>query len=87
MNTIISKVAHDYSINPKALKRHLKASGLKTKKVSRLEVLEVVYISAPELFYCRADEEKGTVEYLDINLNIKLCYEIKLLKKLDEVLL
>ena len=84
---IIKQIALDYNLNTKALKYYIKEKGLKQKQSTRLQILEIIYINAPELFYCRADEEKGTVEYLDINLNIKLCYEIKLLRKLDEVLL
>lgn len=76
----IKQIAQDYNINPKALKRFAKESGLKPKQASRLQVLEVVYINCPDLFYCRADEDTGTVEYLDINLNIKLCYELKALR-------
>lgn len=78
---IIKQIAQDYNINPKALKRFVKESGLKPKQASRLQVLEVIYINAPDLFYCRADEDTGTVEYLDINLNIKLCYELKALRE------
>ena len=84
MSNIVKEVAEDYNINPKALKRyvkeHFKETGLKPKAATRLQVLEVVYINCPELFYCRADEDEGTVEYLDINLNIKLCYELRALR-------
>ncbi|RXI41588.1 hypothetical protein CRU99_09625 [Malaciobacter mytili] len=78
---IIKQIAQDYNINPKALKRFVKESGLKPKELTRLQALEVIYINAPDLFYCRADEDTGTVEYLDINLNIKLCYELKALRE------
>lgn len=77
----IKQIAQDYNINPKALKRFVKESGLKPKQATRLQVLEVVYINCPDLFYCRADENTGTVEYLDINLSIKLCYELKALRE------
>jgi membrane-bound ClpP family serine protease len=80
MKNVIKEVAKDYNINPKALKRYVKKSGIKPKEDIRLQVLEVIYINCPELFYCRADEDKGTVEYLDINLNIKLCNELKELR-------
>lgn len=80
MNTTLKQIAEDYNVNPKALKRYVKDSGLKPKQASRLQMLEVLYINAPELLYCRANEDKGTVEYLDINLNIKLCYELKALR-------
>ena len=77
----IKLIARDYNINPKALKRFVKEYGLKPKQATRLQVLEVVYINCPDLFYCRADEYTGAVEYLDINLNIKLCYELKALRE------
>jgi len=77
MANIIKEVAQDYNINSRALKRYVKESGIKPKQATREQVLEVVYINCPDLFYCRADEDTGTVEYLDINLNIKLCYELK----------
>lgn len=80
MNITLKQIAEDYNINPKALKRYVKATGLKPKRASRLQMLEVLYINVTDLFYCRADEDKGTVEYLDTNLNIKLCYELKALR-------
>ena len=43
-------------------------------------MLEVLYIYSPELFYSRFDVDIGTVEYLDINLNIKLCNELRELR-------
>lgn len=77
----IKQIARDYNINQKALKRYVKENGIKSKQASRLQILEVLYVNAPDLFYCRADEETGMVEYLDINLNIKLCYELKELRE------
>ncbi len=79
----INQIARDYNVNPNALKRFVKESGLKPKQASRLEILEVLYVNAPNLLYCRADEETATVEYLDINLNIKLCYELKELREVE----
>lgn len=81
MNTILEQIAKDYNVNQKALKRYVKESGIKPKKASRLQMLEVLYINVSDLFYCRADEDKRTVEYLDINLNIKLCYELRALRE------
>lgn len=81
MANIIKEVAADYNINTRALKRYVKESGIKPKKATRLQVLEVVYINCPDLFYCRADEDTGTVEYLDPNLNKKLCNELKVYRE------
>ena len=81
MSKLIRKIANDYKINPKALKRYVKEdTGKKIKKLSKIEILEVVFVNAPDLFYCRADEEKGIVEYLDIDLTKKLCKELKELR-------
>lgn len=76
MKNVIKKIAQDYNVNAVALKQHIKESGLKPKSVSKVEVLEILYINAPDLFYCREDEN-GAVEYLDPSLNKKLCYEMK----------
>ena len=81
MNNLIKNIALEYNVNPKALKRYVKENGIKPKQATRLQVLEVVYLNCTDLFYCRADEDTGTVEYLDINLNIKLCYELKALRE------
>lgn len=82
-SSLIKQITQDYNVNPKALKRFVKESGLKPKQASRLQVLEVVYINCSDLFYCRADENKGMVQYLDINLNIKLCYEFKEIREVE----
>lgn len=81
MNKIIINVATEYNTNPKALKRYVKESGIKPKYASKLQVLEVLFINAPSLLYCRADELENTVEYLDINLNMKLCQELKAVRE------
>ncbi len=77
----IKQIAQDYNINPKALKRYVKESGLKPKQASRLQVLEVVYINCTELFYCRSGEIVETVEYLNHSLVRKLIQEMGDLKK------
>ena len=73
MNKIIMEISKEYNTNAKTLKRYVKESGIKPKKASRIQV----YVTAPSLLYCRADEVSGMVEYLDINLNIKLCNELR----------
>ena len=74
----IKQIAQDYNLNPRALKRYVKESGLKPKQASRLQVLEVVYINCTDLFYCRADG--FAIEYLDMSLIMKLIKEIEDLK-------
>lgn len=79
MNTI-KQIANHYHVAPRALKRHVKESGLSPKKASRLEILEVLYINAPDLFFTR-ETEKGEVEYLDVNIGINLCFEMKAIRE------
>lgn len=73
MKKIIKQIAKEYNVNPYALKDVIKKSVHNTKKVTRREVLEVLYINAPDLMFCRRDKVSGMVEYLDINLTLKLC--------------
>lgn len=84
MNNIIIDVSKDYNINPRALKRYIKEDGFKPKEVTRLEVIAILTIYAPNLFYCRESEQFETVEYLDFNLIRKLIKEYKKLK--DEII-
>ena len=77
---LIKQISQDYNINPKALKRFVKDSGLEPKKASRLQVLEVLLFYSSDLFYCRADN--FAIEYLDISLIMKLIKEIEDLKVL-----
>ena len=71
------ELSHKYNINTKALKRELIYSGYKPKQATHLQVLEVIYINAPTLMYCRADKFEGTVEYLDLNLYTTLALDLK----------
>ena len=75
---LIKQISQDYNINPKALKRFVKDSGLEPKKASRLQVLEVLLFNSSDLFYCRSDD--FAIEYLDISLIMKLIKEIEDLK-------
>ena len=75
---LIKQISHDYNINPKALKRFVKDSGLEPKKASRLQVLEVLLFYSSDLFYCRNDG--FAIEYLDISLIMKLIKETEDLK-------
>jgi len=75
---LIKQISQDYNINPKALKSFVRDSGLKPKKASRLQVLEVLLFNSSDLFYCRNDG--FAIEYLDISLIMKLINEIEDLK-------
>ena len=75
---LIKQISQDYNINPKALKRFVKDSGLEPKKASRLQVLEVLLFNSSDLFYCRNDG--FAIEYLDITLIMKLIKETEDLK-------
>ena len=75
---LIKQISRDYNINSKALKSFVRDSGLKPKKASRLQVLEVLLFNSSDLFYCRYDD--FAIEYLDISLIMKLIKEIEDLK-------
>ncbi|MCG3665395.1 hypothetical protein L5F09_06520 [Aliarcobacter butzleri] len=75
----IKQIAQDYNINPKALKRFIRESGIKPKEALRLQVLEVLLFNSSDLFYCRADD--FAIEYLDFNLVMKLIKEIEDIKR------
>ena len=79
---LIKQISQDYNINPKALKRFVKDSGLEPKKASRLQVLEVLLFNSSDLFYCRNDG--FAIEYLDISLIVKLMKEIEDLKVVND---
>ena len=76
---LIKQISQDYNINPKALKSFVRDSGLKPKKASRLQVLEVLLFYSSDLFYCRADD--FAIEYLDLSLVMKLIKEIEDIKR------
>ncbi|MEV9615763.1 hypothetical protein [Aliarcobacter butzleri] len=75
----IKQIAQDYNINPRALKRYVKESGLKPKEALRFQVLEVLLFNSSDLFYCRADD--FAIEYLDFSLVMKLIKEIEDIKR------
>ena len=79
---LIKQISQDYNINPKALKRFVKDSGLEPKKASRLQVLEVLLFNSSDLFYCRAED--FAIEYLDITLIMKLIKETEDLKMVND---
>ena len=76
---LIKQISRDYNINSKALKSFVRDSGLKPKKASRLQVLEVLLFNSSALFYCRADD--FAIEYLDLSLVMKLIKEIEDIKR------
>ena len=76
---LIKQISQDYNINPKALKRFVKDSGIKPKQATRLQALEVLLFNSSDLFYCRADD--FAIEYLDLSLVIKLIKEIEDIKR------
>ena len=60
-----------FEINEKALKECMKKQGLKRKDATEREVLEVIFINAPDLMWCRS-EGGGIVEYYDKSMPIKM---------------
>ena len=75
---LVKQISQDYNINPKALKRFVKDSGIKPKQATRLQALEVLLFNSSDLFYCRNDG--FAIEYLDITLIMKLIKETEDLK-------
>ena len=73
---VYKKLSNKYNINQKALKRELTKSGYKPKEATHLQVLEVIFIYAPDLMYCRIDEIEGTVEYLDKDITMILTNDL-----------
>ena len=71
----LKKIAKEYNVNYGALKLALKEDGHDLKKINRIDVLETLTINCSDLFYCRADDIKGIVEYLDHSFLIKLTSE------------
>ncbi len=69
------EICSEYDVNPRALKEILKKDGLKIKKIDTLEVLEKIYIYAPDLMYCRSTGE-GTVEYQNNDISKQLLRDI-----------
>lgn len=78
---IYKELAHKYDINPQALKRELKNSGYKPKEATHAQVLEVIYINAPSLMYCRANDIEGTVEYLNTEVFVSLVFDLREVQK------
>ena len=64
-------ICNEYDINPRALKEKLKKESLKIKDLNTLDVLQQIFIYAPDLMYCRV-AGGGTVEYHNANLPMKL---------------
>jgi hypothetical protein len=60
-----------FGINKKALKEYLKKHGLKAKHATEKEVLEVIWLNAPDLMYSRSEGDGG-VEYYDKSVPIRL---------------
>ncbi len=42
-----------YGANPAAVKEIIKKDGLKRKEIQPIQVLELIYVNAPELLFCR----------------------------------
>ena len=65
------EICNEYDINIRALKEILKKEGLKIKNLNTLEVLQQIYIYAPDLMYCR-DAGYDAVEYHNKDIPMKL---------------
>jgi len=60
-----------FGVKPKALKSKMKKENIKLSEASKREVLNMIFIHAPNLMFSREIED-GTVEYLDRDMPKKL---------------
>ncbi len=51
-----------YGANPRAVKEIIKKDGLKRKEIEPVQLLELIYVNAPDLLFCR-NAGNETVEY------------------------
>ena len=83
MKNLIKKVAKNYNVNHKALKFFVKEDGIKPKEVTRLQLLEILYINCIDLFYTRMDRDSNIVEFLDKDIMQTLTSEMNKLKEVN----
>ena len=79
---LYKKLADKYRINRKALKRKMKESGISTKTIHPLEVMQIIYLHAPELMFTREGDFNETVEYADDKTSREFIEEYNALVKL-----
>ena len=77
-NKAYNLICEKYQINPIALEQIIIKDNSTIKALNHLEVLQVIFIYSPDLFYCRGAEDK-TVEYYDNNLIEKFLSDMKAL--------
>ena len=65
------QLCEEYSVSPVSLKECIREEGLKRKTASTQDVLDVVYLYAPDLLWCRGAGHE-TVEYLDVKTTARL---------------
>lgn len=73
----VIKFCKKYGINPTALKEVMKKEGVKRKIASRQDMLEILYLFAPDLLWRRGAGYE-TVEYLHPKIAKKLVVSIGL---------
>ncbi|MDD4329025.1 MAG: hypothetical protein PHD79_03660 [Aliarcobacter sp.] len=83
MKSLIREIATKYNVNYKALKFFVKEDGVKPKKVTRLQLLEILYINCIDLFYTRMDRDSNIVEFLDKDIMQTLTSEMNKLRKVN----
>ena len=83
MKNLIKKVAKDHNVNSKALKFLVKEDGIKLKQVTRLQLLEILYINCTDLFYCRIDKNSNIVEFLNKEIMKILISEMNKLREVE----
>ena len=81
-NILIQAYADMFNVNKRALKSRLKESGIKPSTASAIEIVDTIYICAPELMFSR-ECDTDTVEFLDAGITRALIQEQKRLKEVS----
>lgn len=83
MKSLSKKVAKKYKIDHKVLKYFIKEEGINKKQITRLQLLEILYINCTDLFYTRIDKNSNIVEFLNKDIMKILISEINELKDIS----
>ena len=78
-NILIQTYTDMFNVNKRALKSRLKEAGIKPSKASALEIVDTIYICAPELMFSR-ESDADTVEFLDGEVGLRIVEEQKRLR-------
>jgi len=63
----LKNIAKFYNVNYVAFKAKIKEDGFKLKEASEYDVIKSLVVHCGDLFYCRAEDDGDTVEYLEMD--------------------